>query len=105
MKKEKTCNTDLPNSVEIGAFAFPATTEANNQTAAGWEVWGPWNFWPNQTNNGGLVLALFPRLPEVRLKPDIVFLAFLPPLMYWDTLNSSCPSDLGIVKYEDILLE
>ena len=28
---------------------------------------------------GGLVLALFPGLPEVRLEPDIVFLVFLPP--------------------------
>ena len=38
---------------------------------------------------GGLVLALFPRLPEVKLEPDIVFLVFLPPLIYWDALNSS----------------
>jgi monovalent cation/hydrogen antiporter len=38
---------------------------------------------------GGLVLALFPRLPEVRLEPEIVFLVFLPPLLYWDALNSS----------------
>ncbi|MGA8658077.1 MAG: cation:proton antiporter, partial [Chthoniobacterales bacterium] len=38
---------------------------------------------------GGLVLALFPRLPEVKLEPDIVFLVFLPPLLYWDALNSS----------------
>jgi len=38
---------------------------------------------------GGLLLALFPRLPEVRLEPDIVFLVFLPPLLYWDALNSS----------------
>src|ERR1700741_1150957 len=38
---------------------------------------------------GGLVLAMFPRLPEVRLEPDIVFLVFLPPLLYWDALNSS----------------
>jgi CPA1 family monovalent cation:H+ antiporter len=38
---------------------------------------------------GGLVLALFPGLPEVRLEPDIVFLVFLPPLLYWDALNSS----------------
>jgi len=38
---------------------------------------------------GGLVLALFPGLPEVRLEPDIVFLVFLPPLLYWDARNSS----------------
>jgi CPA1 family monovalent cation:H+ antiporter len=38
---------------------------------------------------GGLVLALFPRLPEVKLEADIVFVVFLPPLLYWDALNSS----------------
>jgi monovalent cation/hydrogen antiporter len=38
---------------------------------------------------GGFILALFPRLPEVRLEPEIVFLVFLPPLLYWDALNSS----------------
>jgi Na+/H+ antiporter len=38
---------------------------------------------------GGIVLALIPRLPEVRLEPDIVFLVFLPPLLYWDAVNSS----------------
>lgn len=38
---------------------------------------------------GGLLLALFPRLPEVRLDPEIVFLVFLPPLLYWDALHCS----------------
>jgi monovalent cation/hydrogen antiporter len=38
---------------------------------------------------GGLVLALFPGLPEVRLEPNIVFLVFLPPLLFWDAVNSS----------------
>jgi monovalent cation/hydrogen antiporter len=38
---------------------------------------------------GGLILCLFPRLPKVRLEPDVVFLVFLPPLLYWDALNSS----------------
>ncbi len=38
---------------------------------------------------GGLLLALIPRLPEVRLDPAIVFLVFLPPLLYWDALNCS----------------
>ncbi len=38
---------------------------------------------------GGLVLALFPKLPDVRLDPEIVFLVFLPPLLYWDALHSS----------------
>jgi hypothetical protein len=31
----------------------------------------------------GLVLALFPGLPEVRLEPDIVFLVFLPLSLNW----------------------
>jgi Na+/H+ antiporter len=38
---------------------------------------------------GGLILALLPRLPEVKLEPEIVFLVFLPPLLYWDAINSS----------------
>ncbi len=38
---------------------------------------------------GGLGLALFPRLPEVKLEPSTVFLVFLPPLLYWDALTSS----------------
>jgi monovalent cation/hydrogen antiporter len=38
---------------------------------------------------GGLLLALCPGLPDARLEPDIVFLVFLPPLLYWDALNCS----------------
>ena len=38
---------------------------------------------------GGLLLALCPGLPDVRLEPDIVFLVFLPPLLYWDALHCS----------------
>jgi monovalent cation/hydrogen antiporter len=38
---------------------------------------------------GGLILAIPPRLPEIRLEPDIVFLVFLPPLLFSDALNSS----------------
>lgn len=38
---------------------------------------------------GGLVLALAPRMPTVRLEPDIVFLVFLPPLLFSDAINSS----------------
>ena len=30
----------------------------------------------------GLLIALLPRLPEVRLNPEIVFLIFLPPLLF-----------------------
>jgi CPA1 family monovalent cation:H+ antiporter len=38
---------------------------------------------------GGLLLALCPGLPDVRLEPEIVFLVFLPPLLYWDALHCS----------------
>ena len=38
---------------------------------------------------GGLVLAIPPRLPSVRLEPDLVFLVFLPPLLFADAINSS----------------
>jgi NhaP-type Na+/H+ or K+/H+ antiporter len=31
---------------------------------------------------GGLLLSLVPGLPEVELPPDLVFLIFLPPLLY-----------------------
>ncbi|MBV8225265.1 MAG: Na+/H+ antiporter [Verrucomicrobia bacterium] len=38
---------------------------------------------------GGLLLAIPPRLPAIDLEPDIVFLLFLPPLIFSDALNSS----------------
>ena len=31
---------------------------------------------------GGLVLALMPGVPDVRLSPDVILLLFLPPLIY-----------------------
>ncbi|HZO87021.1 MAG TPA: Na+/H+ antiporter [Chthonomonadaceae bacterium] len=36
---------------------------------------------------GGLVLALVPGLPTIQLNPDLIFLLFLPPLLYWETLS------------------
>jgi monovalent cation/hydrogen antiporter len=30
----------------------------------------------------GLFIALLPRLPEVRVDPEVVFLIFLPPLLF-----------------------
>lgn len=36
---------------------------------------------------GGLALGLVPGLPRVELAPDLVFLLFLPPLIYWEALN------------------
>jgi monovalent cation/hydrogen antiporter len=38
---------------------------------------------------GGLALAIPPRTPTVKLDPDIVFLLFLPPLLFSDALNSN----------------
>jgi Na+/H+ antiporter len=37
---------------------------------------------------GGLVLGFIPNLPSVVLDPDLVFLIFLPPLLYWDALTT-----------------
>ncbi len=38
---------------------------------------------------GGAALSLFPNLPRVALEPDIVFLLFLPPLLYFAGLQTS----------------
>jgi len=38
---------------------------------------------------GGLLLAIPPRLSAIHLEPDIVFLVFLPPLLFSDAVNSS----------------
>ena len=38
---------------------------------------------------GGIVLALVPRLPEIRLEPELVFSLFLPPLLYPAALYTS----------------
>ena len=38
---------------------------------------------------GGLVFALIPGLPQVRLSPELVFLFFLPPLLYPAALLTS----------------
>lgn len=42
---------------------------------------------------GGLALSLVPVLPEITLPPDLVFLIFLPPLLYSAAFFSS-PRDL-----------
>jgi CPA1 family monovalent cation:H+ antiporter len=42
---------------------------------------------------GGLAIALIPGIPRLRLEPDIVFLVFLPPLLYATAFVSS-PRDL-----------
>src|SRR5579872_841848 len=38
---------------------------------------------------GGLVLGFIPGLPRVEMRPDVVFLVFLPPLLYYEAYNSS----------------
>jgi CPA1 family monovalent cation:H+ antiporter len=38
---------------------------------------------------GGLLLGLIPKLPEVRLSPELVFLFFLPPLLFSAALFTS----------------
>jgi CPA1 family monovalent cation:H+ antiporter len=42
---------------------------------------------------GGLAIAVIPGVPRIQLEPDVVFLVFLPPLLYAAALNSS-PRDL-----------
>src|SRR5262249_10356686 len=38
---------------------------------------------------GGIALALTPGLPRARLEPELVFLIFVPPLLFWTALNTS----------------
>jgi CPA1 family monovalent cation:H+ antiporter len=38
---------------------------------------------------GGLALGFVPGLPRVQLEPDLVFLIFLPPLLYRDAISTS----------------
>jgi CPA1 family monovalent cation:H+ antiporter len=42
---------------------------------------------------GGLVLGFVPGMPSVELPPELVLVAFLPPLLYWSGFFSS-PRDL-----------
>src|SRR5579885_1628100 len=38
---------------------------------------------------GGLLLGFVPGLPRIQLAPDLVFLIFLPPLLYSDAWGTS----------------
>lgn len=40
---------------------------------------------------GGLALGFIPALPDIRLEPHLVFLLFLPPLLYWEAVTTSWP--------------
>jgi len=41
---------------------------------------------------GGLILGFVPGLPSVQLDPNLVLLAFLPPLLYWEAVTA--PTDV-----------
>src|ERR1022692_4629541 len=38
---------------------------------------------------GGLLIGFIPGIPAIELQPDVVFLLFLPPLLYYEAYNSS----------------
>ena len=38
---------------------------------------------------GGVLLALIPGIPQIGLDPDLLFLLFIPPLLYWTAFNTS----------------
>ena len=38
---------------------------------------------------GGLIIGFIPGLPTIQLNPDVVFLIFLPPLLYYEAFQSS----------------
>jgi len=38
---------------------------------------------------GGTVLAFVPQLPRPTLSPEVIFLVFIPPLLYWSAFNTS----------------
>ena len=37
----------------------------------------------------GTLLAVAPSRPTVRIQPDVIFVIFLPPLLYWAAINTS----------------
>jgi CPA1 family monovalent cation:H+ antiporter len=56
---------------------------------------------------GGVPLAFLPWLEDVRLRPEIVLLIFLPALLYWESLNTSLReirANLRAVMIDSILL-
>jgi Na+/H+ antiporter len=56
---------------------------------------------------GGVALAYLPWLEDVRLRPDVVLLIFLPPLLYWESLNTSLReirANLRSVMIDSVLL-
>ncbi|MBK5187831.1 MAG: cation:proton antiporter [Gemmatimonadaceae bacterium] len=38
---------------------------------------------------GGLAVAMIPGLPRATLDPDMIFVVFVPPLLYWSALTIS----------------
>src|ERR1700687_564942 len=47
---------------------------------------------------GGLVLGFIPGLPQIQLRPDVVFLIFLPPLLYFEAFSSSLRDYRSLVR-------
>src|SRR5581483_5327171 len=37
---------------------------------------------------GGILLGYIPGVPRAELRPDLVFLVFLPPLLYWESVTA-----------------
>ena len=49
-----------------------------------------WNVpYPSLLVLGGLALTLIPGLPRLDSNPELLFLIFIPPLLYWSSLNTS----------------
>ena len=49
-----------------------------------------WNVpYPSLLVIGGLALTLIPGLPRLDSNPELLFLIFVPPLLYWSSLNTS----------------
>ncbi|MDQ7908072.1 Na+/H+ antiporter [Phytohabitans sp. ZYX-F-186] len=56
---------------------------------------------------GGALLALIPRLSHVTLPPELVLLLFLPPILYYESLNISLReirANLGIILLQAVVL-
>lgn len=51
----------------------------------------------------GLIIGIIPDIPNVTLKPDIVFIIFLPPLLYSAALNTSWRDFKGSIRSISLL--
>lgn len=44
--------------------------------------------WPIALVLGGIAIGYIPHIPVITLRPEIVLLVFLPPLLYWESVNA-----------------